>query len=117
LDDETLDCPVLLESVVFESVLPEPVLFELVLLLSALLESSDVPVVDDVSDVLAVDVEFVECVAARAASPKPALAATAVTARPAVIAAARRLPCSRAVMAPPSKGSTSNIAVDPGRWL
>jgi hypothetical protein len=89
LEDPTLACPLLpdvvpLESVVLESVLLEPPL--------------PVVLVDELPALL---VDDVDCVAAWAAKPKPAVAATAVTARPAVTTAARCLPCSRDVMGPP----------------
>jgi len=54
------------------------------------------------------DVDRVDCVASRAARPKPAVAATAVTARPVVTATVRRLPCSRDVIAPPRMASTEH---------
>jgi hypothetical protein len=53
---------------------------------------------DELSLLAVVVVDFVASVASRAARPKPAVAAMAVTARPAVTMAARRLPCSRDVI-------------------
>jgi hypothetical protein len=108
-----------------------PLSVELVLLESLLLESPllDVPalpvlpfpvfvVVDELSVLSVVDVSREDSVASRAAKPKPAVAAIAVTASPAVTAAARRLPCSRDVIAPPLMASTEHrgrlweVAVD-----
>jgi hypothetical protein len=95
-EDETPAWP-LSSDVLFESLLLEPVLLDV--LESWLLEPLVVlDVVDELSVEVAVDVSFTDWVASRAAKPKPAVAATAVTARPADTATARRLPCSRDVM-------------------
>jgi hypothetical protein len=61
-------------------------------------------VVDELPVLLEVEVSCAGSVAARAANPKPAVAATAAIASPAVSAATRRLPCSRDVIAPPLVG-------------
>jgi hypothetical protein len=79
-DDDTLVWP--------ESLLSDDAVLEL------LVESS---VVDAVL-VLVLDVVVVAWVVSRAARLKPAVAAMAVTARPAVTPATRRLPCSRDVI-------------------
>jgi hypothetical protein len=103
LEDETLEWPLLPDVVLLESVLLESVL-EL-LLLEPLLP---VVLVDELPALLVADVDCADCVAAWAARPKPVVAATAVTARPAVTAAERRLPCSRDVMDPPRMASNEH---------
>jgi putative serine protease PepD len=101
LEDPTLVCPLLPDVVLFESVLPELELPELELLEPLL----PVVLVEALPALLVADVDCADCVAAWAARPKPAVAATAVNARPVVTAAVRRLPCSRDVMGPPRMAS------------
>jgi hypothetical protein len=88
-EDETLVWPPLPDGLLLELLVDVPELSSPELV---------VAVVDELSALLVVDVARADCVVSRAARPKPAVAATAVTARPAVSAVARRLPCSRDVM-------------------
>jgi hypothetical protein len=88
-EDETLVWPPLPDGLLLELLVDVPELSSPELV---------VAVVDELSALLVVDVARADRVVSRAARPKPAVAATAVTARPAVSAVARRLPCSRDVM-------------------
>jgi hypothetical protein len=119
VEDDTFGWALLVDEVLFEllELVPElllevpEVLVESSLVESSLVDSSllELPVfatVDELSLLEALELDRDASVASRAARPKPAVAATAATARPAVTADARRLPCSRDVMAPPLKGST-----------
>jgi hypothetical protein len=93
-EDETLVWPPLPDGLLLELLVDVPELSSP----DSLSPELVVAVVDELSALLVVDVARADCVVSRAARPKPAVAATAVTARPAVSAVARRLPCSRDVM-------------------